>query len=115
MREEVVDDCGYEFGRGVTGEARDDKTRVREAEVGEGSSVGAIEEARGARGGEKEEGALVNGDREEEACALSVDGVEKACEGGRGVRRENGKAVGVRYRSPEGWKEEAEGIEGLLA
>ena len=46
---------------------------------------------------------------------MSVDGVKKAREGGRGVRRKDCKAVGVCYRSPEGWEEEAEGIEGLLA
>ena len=46
---------------------------------------------------------------------MSVDGVEESCERGRGVRGENGKAVSVCYRSPEGWEEEAEGIESLLA
>ena len=46
---------------------------------------------------------------------MSVDGVEKACEGGRGVRGKNGKAVGVCYRSPEGWEEAAESVEGRLA
>ena len=34
---------------------------------------------------------------------------------GGGVRGEDGEAVGMCYRGPEGWEEEAEGIEGLLA
>ena len=51
LREEVVDDCSDEFGGGVTREAGDDKTGVRETEVGERGGVGAIEEAGGARGG----------------------------------------------------------------
>ena len=66
MREKVVDDFGDEFGGGVAGEARDDKARVGEAEVGEGGGVGVMGEG-GARGGEEEECALVGGDRKEEA------------------------------------------------
>ena len=46
---------------------------------------------------------------------MSVDGVEESSERGGGVRGKNGEAVGVGYRGPEGWEEEAEGIEGLLA
>ena len=63
VREKVVNDFGDEFEGGVAGEARDDKARVGEAEVGEGGGVRAIGEVGGAGGGEKEECALVGGDR----------------------------------------------------